>query len=61
MDIEGSDALIGEDVVQFSRAQNKFYRLIEKELNGRYWNTMYLTRKKADSNDVDQECKENKN
>lgn len=61
MDIDEFDTEIGDEAtVHYSYVRNKFYEPIEKELNGRYWNIMYLSRKKANNNDVDQECKENK-
>ena len=53
MSIDERDVMTGEDIVQVSRTQNKFYKPIEKELNGRYWEIMYLTRKTPNKNGND--------
>lgn len=46
MDIEKFEGKnTDNDVFCLEYAKNKFYSPIEKELKGRYWNIMYLTRK----------------
>ena len=48
-----SDIKLADDaVVHYSFVRNKLYNSIEKELNGRYWEIMYLTRRnKRDRSD----------
>ena len=46
MDISESDIKLDDDaVVHYSYVRNELYNSIEKELNGHYWEIMYLTRK----------------
>lgn len=46
MDISESNIKLADDaVVHYSFVRNELYNSIEKELNGHYWEIMYLTRK----------------
>ena len=54
MDISESDIKLADDaVVHYSFVRNELYNSIEKELNGRYWEIMYLTRKTPNKNGND--------